>query len=400
MLFMLQSKEIIRLLEDEFVRSVIQKNKSKRIDSLSLKLGKKYQRSRQAILQILQLSNKASVKLPNWEKHFCGFTKKSLEQCSSEAVALARVALFHGNAAYDLTAGLGVDSWALATKFQRVKSVDMDQNLHELALYNLDKLQVRNVTRVLGDGIIWLKGEVSTDLIFIDPDRRDENGGRHVDLTLLSPNIIEHFQWLSSKAKQMYIKLSPLTDPTWLRNHFKDVSIVAISSKNEIKEIGIFWEQDVNLKDKVIVVRGNNDSSILEMTKREVLESNELEIKPNSFLWEPQKAIRILGYQESYLADFGVSSLGNTKFGISEKYAGSRFEGRVFQVKHVLSISWKRLKKELTDMGIQSCHIIRSNFPEKTSLIRKRLGVPEGDDAFLIFLEVGGKNLLAVCQRV
>jgi 16S rRNA G966 N2-methylase RsmD len=398
---MLQSKEIIQLLEDDFVRSFIEQHKSESVENLALKMPERLNSDRSAILQILQLNNKASIKLPVWEAHHCAFTKRSLEQCSSEAIATARSVLFSGNSAYDLSAGLGVDSWALAKRFMHVTALELDRNLHELALYNLKKLQVHNVTRICSDGVSWLKQAESADLIFMDPDRRDEDGGRHVDLSMLRPNILEHFEWMKTKAKQIYIKLSPLTDPTWLRKNLgDDVSIVAATYRNEVKEIGILWELGNKPLDRVLVVKSTGDFDVLDMQPLVQTSQKRCSLTAGAFLVEPNKAVRILGYQEAYLDKFGISTLENTKFGVHSSPVPASFEGRIFQIREVLPVAWKRLKKKLKEMGVHSGHVLRSNFPEDTKIIRKRLGLPEGDDAFLVFLRIDGANSLAVCQKV
>lgn len=131
-------------------------------------------------LAVQQISGRkiAKEKVPSWyhidsilyPKHI------SMEQCSSEQTARYKAGLVEGNSMIDLTGGFGVDFSFIAAKFKEAIYIEQQEELAEVAKYNLDVLGLKHVRVESTDGIAYLEKLSPVDLIYIDPARRSSEG--------------------------------------------------------------------------------------------------------------------------------------------------------------------------------------------------------------------------------
>lgn len=213
--------------------------KAKRVDGLDLPL---------ALDQIAGWQT-ARTKLPQWAacEGIVYPPHISMEQCSSEFAArykaeVARRIVGERSAAngsmIDLTGGFGVDFSYIARGFARAIYVERQKHLCELAEHNMRALGLDHVTVINGDAETVLDGETAT-LIFVDPARRDEHGGRTVAIEDCTPDVLALRDRLLAAAAHVMIKLSPMLD--WrkavgdFRGAVSEVHIV--STGNECKEL-------------------------------------------------------------------------------------------------------------------------------------------------------------------
>ncbi|NEG90472.1 class I SAM-dependent methyltransferase [Bifidobacterium aerophilum] len=191
----------------------------------------------------------ARTKLPQWAacEGIVYPPHISMEQCSSEFAArykaeVARRIVGERSAAngstIDLTGGFGVDFSYIARGFARAIYVERQKHLCELAEHNMRALGLDHVTVINGDAETVLDGETAT-LIFVDPARRDEHGGRTVAIEDCTPDVLALRDRLLAAAPHVMIKLSPMLD--WrkavgdFRGAVSEVHIV--STGNECKEL-------------------------------------------------------------------------------------------------------------------------------------------------------------------
>ena len=158
---------------------------------------------------------KARTKLPSWAARdgIIYPPHLSMEQCSSEATAIykARIA-GKGRRFVDLTAGFGVDAAFIAVGFQQVVTIEQQEKLCAITSENYRVLGLDQVEVRCGNGVEYLHTMDHADLIFIDPARRDEHGGRTYGIADCTPNVLELREELLAKADRVMIKLSPMLD--------------------------------------------------------------------------------------------------------------------------------------------------------------------------------------------
>lgn len=111
----------------------------------------------------------------------------SMEQCSSEITARYKASWLQGDTMTDLTGGLGVDCSFLARNFRKVDYVERQEVLCELARHNFPLLGLPQVTVHCADGVEYLQKMEPVDCLFLDPARRDSQGGKTVALPTANP---------------------------------------------------------------------------------------------------------------------------------------------------------------------------------------------------------------------
>jgi hypothetical protein len=203
----------------------------------TIKLRKKFPLHYRLLAQQLKLYPKALKKLPFFAGHMCFFTSKSFEQSSSEALAGYKAKLFSGNILIDLTGGLGADDWAFSGSFNRVISVDCDEELNRLVRLNFEKLGIKNVERIHSTAEEFIKNQITSALIYIDADRRS-NKGKAITLADSEPPVLNILSRLFEISVTVLLKLSPLIDITYLRKTLSNLERVYVNSfDNEVKEV-------------------------------------------------------------------------------------------------------------------------------------------------------------------
>ncbi|MEE1093242.1 MAG: hypothetical protein UHZ01_09240, partial [Prevotella sp.] len=159
----------------------------------------------------------------------------SMEQCSSEKTALYKAELAlrlagetdntdrgKDNSAMltDLTGGFGVDfSYMAKALNERMKGsgrrmvyVEQQEHLCSLARHNFALLGLTDAEIVNGDGVTHLQETGYSEIIYLDPARRDVQGAKTFAISDCTPNVITINKLLLEHAGHVIIKLSPMLD--------------------------------------------------------------------------------------------------------------------------------------------------------------------------------------------
>ena len=216
----------------------------------------------------------ACRKLPSWAKNpnIVYPPHLSMEQCSSQTTAeyKANVAWHYVNAMQqatpndserekgngdkkqvaecehtslaDLTGGFGVDFSFMAAHFAQATYVERQSQLCQLVQNNLNALNMGHAKVVCAEAESHLKTMERVSCIYLDPARRDKNGGKTVLIEHCSPDILQLLPMLLAKCGLLMVKLSPMLH--WqlaiaqLQEHGAWVSqLHIVSAKNECKEL-------------------------------------------------------------------------------------------------------------------------------------------------------------------
>ena len=251
---------------EEFVR----KNREADVRALALHMRQYPEMDAAFALQQIEGWQKARQKLPElaaidgwlWPK------RVSVEQSSSQATALYKKAVLEkwkmengkwkigGQRLVDLTGGMGVDCYYLSEGFEEVHYVERDEELCRLAEKNFalagKKVQVHHCSAEE-----WLKvltsqaqtigravqGYREDTTIFVDPARRDKNGGKVFRLEDCEPNVVELLSILRACARRVLMKLSPMLDITAaVRSLGGAAEVHVVAVKNEVKEVLVLIE--------------------------------------------------------------------------------------------------------------------------------------------------------------
>ena len=328
----------------------------------------------------------AKRKLPSWAatEGIVYPPHLSMEQCSSEQTARYKAEMAgRGQRLVDLTGGFGVDFSVMAQSFAEAVYVERQAPLCEIAADNFRLLGLQQATVVCADGTDYLQAMPPADLIYIDPARRDDHGGRTYGIADCTPNVLSIRDLLMEKAERVLIKLSPMLD--WRKavtdlgpQYVREVHIVSVA--NECKELLILLGKGTTFR----LICSNDD------TVFEPHESHPPHPQPpsalqfyagNNYLYSPNASIMKAGCFAELAAHFGIHQLApNSHLFVSDKQAED-FPGRIFHIDAVTTMNKHDLRQHL--QGLTQANIAVRNFPLSVAELRKRLKLSEGGSTYI-----------------
>ena len=313
----------------------------------------------------------------------------------------------------DLTGGFGVDFSFIARSFKRAIYVEQQEKLCELARHNFHALGLIQAEVVKGDGKTYLHQLDHVSVLFLDPARRNEQGGKTVLISDCTPDVLALEEELLEKADSVVIKLSPMLD--WHRavdelnrlgNVVREVHIVSV--RNECKELLLVLQRTKDGTDnktatkKALQVFCVNDNNIVSYSLDEALSVSQrlLSAVPEAgqYLYEPNASLMKAGCFALLTVRYPLSALSlNSHLFVSDE-AIDDFPGRKFEITAVSSFNKKELRRSLS--GIDKANLAVRNFPMSVADLRKRLKIKEGGDIYLFATtDAESNHLLFVCKK-
>lgn len=361
---------------------------------------------------------KARRKLPQWSgvDGMLYPPSLSMEQCSSEQTALYKVSLlasrsgsFAGGSCHpaacsgsfaDLTGGFGVDFSYLAARFAKATYIERNPKLCAIARHNFAMLGLTHAEVVCGDSVECLRNLAPVDVIYLDPARRDANGGRTFAIADCTPDAVALLPLLLEKAETVMIKLSPMLD--WhkavadFRGHVAEVHIVAVD--NECKELLLILRRDTTECPKVVCV--NNGSVFSPTPYIYIIRCNVPSVdfsQLHGFLLVPNAAIMKAGCFAQVAEAFSVAQISDNSHLFVADAPVEGFPGNTYRINAVTSMNKKELKSALG--GIKKANIAVRNFPLTVAELRKRLKINDGGNIFIFATTLcDGSHVLIVCS--
>lgn len=369
----------IPILNNE-IQNYIDANLHSDLHSLLLKKSPFPEVSMQEIVQQIKGKQVAQKKFPFLLKKGIVFPPQlSLEQSSSEKTAVYKAQLLKGHRFIDLTSGFGIDAYYLSENFDEIILVEQNPELLKIVEHNWNVLgrKADFINQKL-EGFLN-KNTENFDVIYLDPARRDNQKNKVFLLDDLSPNILEIQEKLLSISKQIVIKLSPLIDLKYLASVLKNISrIDIIAVKNDVKEVVVFLTKENSQKIKCHCINLESEESefIFEFGSEENAHAEFSE--PEKFIYIPNNTILKAGIFNLISEKFNLKKLHpNTHIYTSENKIND-FPGRIFEMEMIDS---KQIKKK------EQFNIISKNYPLKPEDIKKKYGLKDGGNEYLIFTQ-------------
>lgn len=326
----------------------------------------------------------------------------SLEQCSSQATAEYKASLVGGETLADLTGGFGIDCAFLSAKFQRTVYVERQGELCQIATHNFPLLGLPTVDVHNEDGVAYLEKMERVTCIFVDPARRNQQGGKAVDISDCEPNVARLEGLLLTKAERVMIKLSPMLDLTMALKempHVQEAHVVAVN--NECKELLLLLGSQPTTSIPIHCVNLNSKATQHFVFIREEEQeapcayTNQLD----AYLYEPNAAVLKAGGFKSIASLYKVKKLhpNSHLYTAAQEVAG--FPGRTFRVMGCCTFNKKEMKSALAD--VEKANITVRNFPASVAELRKRTKLQEGGDTYLFATTLYNESKVLIrCQKV
>lgn len=351
-----------------------------------------------------KLSTWATIEGIVWPSHL------SMEQCSSERTALYKAGVAGcGESFVDLTAGFGVDAAFIAQGFQRAVCVEVQPELCAISSANFQLLGLHQTEVVNGNGVDYLHEMPPADLVFIDPARRDEHGGRTYGIADCTPNVLEMIDELLAKAQRVMIKLSPMLD--W-RKAVADLgeqnvsAVHIVSVNNECKELLFVvecgaWsvEGDYSVHCVNLLSDGSEERFEFDAQAPSPIKILHSPLFTFHFLYEPNASVMKAGCFDLLAERFGVMPLHrNSHLFVSDAEVAD-FPGRGFVIERTTSMNKRELRDSLA--GVTQANIAVRNFPLSTADLRKRLKLLDGGDIYIFATTVANQgHRLFFCRKI
>ncbi|MBK5279523.1 MAG: class I SAM-dependent methyltransferase [Bacteroidia bacterium] len=361
---------------------------------------------------------KAKLKLPLWNttNNIVYPPSVNLEQCSSEVTAAFKVKLLTKltdvkfNRAVDLTGGFGVDSFFLSSIFKEVDYVEPDVNLFEIAKHNLTilqkgtskeqetKIQFHNSTSE--NFLASIKDKY--DLIFIDPSRRTKGNQKIFRLADCVPNVTQLLAIIFDKTEVLLLKASPMLDLQQGAKELKHVAkIFVVAVDNECKELLFLCRKGYEGEPTIEVVdlksNSNRAAVHFEFFQKEEKDAVVNYSNPLPFLYEPSAALLKAGAFKLIAQRFDLKKLHQNTHLYTSEYLVADFPGKVFEIDALIKPDTKVVRQYFPE---GKANVATRNYPLSPEELKKKTGVKDGGEKFLIGFSGVKEKFLAVCKRL
>lgn len=368
----------------------------------------------------IQAREKMKVKAPLWYSNpsLAYPFAVSVEQGSSQATALFKqkcIAALLGNGEIitaDLTGGMGIDSWFISRISSRHYYFERNTELCQATEYNFRQLGTDNIIVSNRDvaqencaAIKELK-EKNISLIYIDPARRTQTGGKAIMLQDYEPNIIELQGLLFEASRYILAKVSPMADIKQnLQLLPKTSAVYIVAANNECKELLFLMDRQHNGEEPLIhccnienIQEGEKEllhnSSITLKISQEEQAQPQYTSTTGKYLYEPCKAVLKGGGYKLLSQRYNCGKLAPSTHLYTSDELVENFPGKTFLVEETVPFNKKALK-ELASR-FPNADITARNFPMDTNALKKLSGIKDGGTRhiFAVTLTNGQKVII------
>lgn len=351
----------------------------------------------------------------------------SVEQGSSQTTALFKqkiiAGLFAASAPVaentsrglvtaDLTGGMGIDSFFISQIADTHYYFERNGELCRATEYNLGQLGAGNIKFANRDvteddcaALRELEGK-GIDLLYIDPARRTQQGGKAILLQDYEPNVIELQERMFAVSRHILVKVSPMADIKLnLRYLPKTKAVYVLSVDNECKELLFLLDREHNGQEPLIsCVDCNSRNGEMKTFSLTIKEEEECVANYSDsigkYIYEPNKAVLKGGGYKLVSTRFNCGKLAPSTHLYTSNEMTNDFPGKIFSVEEVIPFN----KKTLKDVArrFPKADITARNFPMDTNSLKKLSGIKDGGDKhiFAVTLSNGDKILIITAYVV
>jgi hypothetical protein len=354
-----------------------------------------------AVLQI-SARQKAAKKLPKWvaDSRIVFPASISLEQSSSEVTAKHKAENLSGSLMIDLTGGFGVDCHYLSQGFDRAIYCERQSELFQLSRHNLELLNPGKFEFFEGDGLKFLeKTKHHFDLIYTDPARRGSGNQKLFKLQDCEPDVVSTWTLLKQKASKILLKVSPMLDLTQAWSELPDIQkITIVSVKNEVKEVLLFWEKlEYNDAKKIEVVDLEGNFPRFEFDPIEEENAISKFGEAEKYLFEPLSGILKAGAFSLFGERYRLRKLEKNSHLYTGNAIPAEIPGRVFEIMREIPPKKQEIKSLFPSGKV---NVICRNYVTGAEELKKKLGLKDGGEDFLIGTKTGSGFKVFWCRRV
>jgi hypothetical protein len=341
-------------------------------------------------------------KLPEWyaEPDLIMGGRIPAEQCSSESTARFKrsIILPDARSLCDMTGGMGVDFWYMSRDLDLAVYTECQPHLCAAARHNFAVLSVkyegRNPRIEVREGVSTELPIPDVDVIYLDPARRSNDGGRIFEISDCQPDVVAWQDDLLAHCRQLITKVSPMADISRTVARLLHVSdVYVLSVKGECKELLVSQRPDATSS----VQKDNYFIHCLDFYPERTIEfhfehrsdaaasgthrSDPIATSLGNWFYEPDVSIMKAQGFEALLGAYDVQMLDRDCHYFTSSKQIADFPGRIFAIDEQLAFASHNLKA--LRARIPQANIAVRNFPLTAEALRHRTGIRDGGEVYL-----------------
>ena len=360
------------------------------------------------IAQQLMGRRKARTKLDTWYRSggIVYPPSLNLEQSSSEATGKFKATILEDFCAnkemkgVDLTGGFGIDTFFLSQKVHHIDCVEPNGELLKIAEHNHRLLAAENISYHHSTAEAFIHStKQKFDFVYIDPSRR-KGQQKTYRLTDSEPDIAKLQAEIMSKSKYLLVKTSPLLD---LQQGFKElkhaIKIYVVAVENECRELLFLLQNNYSGVPSIHAINLDRAGEIISNSLF-TLEGEANAVakysSPLTYLYEPNAAIMKAGAFKWVAESYQLDKLAVSTHLYTADDQKKDFPGRIFRV-----LEFVKPDKKLKGRFVNGyANIITRNYPMSVEEVKKKTGLKDGGDQYLICTQDEKEKLVMIAERV
>jgi hypothetical protein len=327
----------------------------------------------------------------------------NLEQCSSQNTALFKANVIRAEVSStdivaDLTGGFGVDAFFLSEVCRQMHYAEPDESLFNIVVHNHKALGAVHITHHCTTAEQFVETLEKADVLYIDPSRRN-SGQKVFRLKDCLPDVTTLQKTFFEKTRYVLVKTSPLLDIQQGLGELTNVKkVYVVSVANECKELLFLCERAYSGTPEIVAVNilSHRTDEFSFTILQEQAETSAFG-NPQTYLYEPNASLLKAGAFKITGNVFNLKKLHiHTHLYTSDQLIAD-FPGRVFQVEALIKNDRKIVQAYFPQ---NKANVVTRNYPLKAEELKKKVGLQDGGDKFLIGFSGQQEKYLAVASRI
>lgn len=325
------------------------------------------------------------------------------EQATSCRMAQVHLSLIpEGATVVDLTAGLGVDAFAMAAARHQTRAIELDGARYDALVHNARELGLSHMIGIShGDCAKVLDGMY--DVAFIDPARRAADGSRIFALSDCQPDVTAMLPIIREHAHTLIVKASPMLDITRLAAQLPGCTrIVALGNNRECKElVAIVDLHSCELGSYTVsaITMGTDDITAFDFSPMAERQAEcDYGISRNAlYMYEPYPSTMKAAPFKLLSQQFDLQKVSANTHLYTSGTIIDGFPGETLEIWKILPYQSKHIKT--LRLEFPQINVTTRNFDLSADALRKKLKVKDGGELRLFaFNDHHGNPLMAVAR--
>jgi hypothetical protein len=262
---------------------------------------------------------------------------------------------------------------------------------------NLNQMNINFASGV--DALDYLReSNMTFDLLYLDPARRDLGGSKVFRFAHCEPDITKHLDELLQYSQHILIKSSPIHDISLGLKELHSVSdVYVVSINNECKEILFLIKKNNQKTPNIHAVMLCNESNVKFSFQQVQEQEATLQLGlPSRYLFEPDASFMKAGAFKLLAKNFQLKKLHQHTHLYTSEQDCPQFPGRRFVIEHCCKVDKKTIHSLLVD---GKANLSIRNFPNDTKTLKKKLALHDGGNQYVFAATIMNEDKILLVTK-